>query len=136
MMSMVSFGMRGGRCCVITDRQFARLILLSCVCGLCFGLRLFLRVFQFIWAGLPSLPDLFGDVVGFSVMGSDKLSVLKAFRYLFRSALREVFFHSAVSGHPQDNFVFWLQFIMRHQISPPIRASASFLYSGFNSIPT
>ena len=108
MMSMVSFGMRGGRYCVIIDWQFTRLILLNGLCGLRFSLRLSLCTFQFVRPELSTLPDLFGHILGFSVMGSNKLGVLKTLRYLFRSAFCEVFFHSSVSGHPKDNFVFGL----------------------------
>ena len=128
--------LRVQRCGIIADGQITRLVLLRRICGLCFGLSLTLCVFQLIRTKLPPLPDLFGQIAGFCVMRRDKLGIFKALRHLFRSAFREVFFHSAVSGHPQDNPVFGLQFIMRHQISPPIRASASSLYSGFNSIPT
>ena len=128
--------LRVQRCGIIADGQITRLVLLRRICGLCFGLSLTHCVFQLIRAELPPFPALFGQIAGFHVMGRDKLRILKALRHLFRSALRKVFFHCAVSGHPQDNPVFGLQFIMRHQISPPIRASASSLYSGFNSIPT
>ena len=131
---MEGISVRNIRRRMVADRQFAGSIFLICLCGLCFGLTL--CAFQLIGAELPPLSDLFGYIAGFRIMGSDKLGILKALRHLFRSALREVFFHSPISGHPQNNLVFGLQFIMRHQISPPIRASASSLYSGFNSIPT
>ena len=135
-MGAVCLSVQSVRCGIIADGQITRLVLLHRICGLCFGLSLTLCVFQLIRTKLPPLPDLFGQIAGFCVMWRDKLGIFKALRHLFRSAFREVFFHSAVSGHPQDNPVFGLQFIMRHQISPPIRASASSLYSGFNSIPT
>ena len=135
-MGAVCLRVQSVRCGIIADGQIARLVLLRRICGLCFGLSLTLCVFQLIRAELSPLPDLFGQIAGFHVMGRDKLRILKAHRHLFRSAFRKVFLHSPVSGHPQDNPVFGLQFIMRHQISPPIRASASSLYSGFNSIPT
>ena len=135
-MGMVCLRVQSMRCGIIADGKITRLVLLCRICGLCFSLSLTLCVFQLIRAELPPLPDIFGQIAGFRVMGRDKLGIFKALRHLFRSAFREVFFHSAVSGHPQDNPVFGLQFIMRHQISPPIRASASSLYSGFNSIPT
>ena len=134
-MGAVCLRVQSVRCGIIADGQITRLVLLRCICGLCCSLSLTPCVFQLIRVELPPLPDLFGYITGLCVMRRDKLGIFKAIRHLFRSAFREVFFHSAVSGHPQDNPVFGLQFIMRHQISPPIRASASSLYSGFNSIP-
>ena len=65
-----------------------------------------------------------------------ELGVFKPFGYFFGCTFREVFFDSTFSGHPHDNLIFGLQLFTRHQISPPIRALASSVYSGFNSIPT
>ena len=49
------------------------------ICGLCFGLSLTHCVFQLIRTKLSPLLDLFGNIVGFRVMGRDKLGVLKPF---------------------------------------------------------
>ena len=78
-MGAVCLRVQSVRCGIIADGQITRLVLLRRICGLCFGLSLTLCVFQLIRTKLPMLPDLFGNIAGFRVVGRNKLGVLKPF---------------------------------------------------------
>ena len=78
-MGAVCLRVQSVRCGIIADGQITRLVLLHRICGLCFGLSLTLCVFQLIRTKLPMLPDLFGNIAGFRVVGRNKLGVLKPF---------------------------------------------------------